>query len=547
MTGFCTRARDCWRNRSASLTSNLQPLASVFMKLYGREYPAKYDAIVIGSGIGGLFCANLLAQEGLKVLIIEQHYVLGGYCSTFRRKKFVFDSATHFYPLLGNPSTSPGKLLKKLGITTEWIKMDPVDKFHFPGGETFVVPADFGLYLKRLKDRFPHQVDQIDRFFAEVREAYLYGLLYFFKDIRNDKAEKYLSYTVEQKLLEHFQDPKLRAYLIADHSHWGSLPSRTSFLFDSTLRLAYFLGNYYPKGGSQIFADDLGESLRQKGGHVLLCGMVRKIIIEDGRAVGVAVQPRFGHNKDIVEFRAPVVVSNADAIQTYRELIGEQHCGQEVIDGLLKLRPSVPVFLTHIGMKKLPHDLMDSTEGYYWRSWDPEDLTRTFFKIFFTTLLDPSVAPPDHDILIIQKWNAIDYDKVHNWREVKVEIENYIMEQLRKLLPGLDDLIVIKLSAAANTSYQYTLNYQGSMLGWEMSPDQLGAMRPSNETPIQDLHLVGHWTQPGGGIVPVIVSAQRVAETILKGRDWGTRSAGILDGSPEGMSSLHTRERRNHE
>ena len=55
------------------------------------------------------------------------------------------------------------------------------------------------------------------------------------------------------------------------------------------------------------------------------------------------------------------------------------------------------------------------------------------------------------------------------------------------------------------------------MLGWEMSPDQLGAARLPTSTPIQGLHLVGHWAQPGGGITPVMICAQRVAEEILSG------------------------------
>ena len=91
-----------------------------------------YDAIVIGSGIGGLFCANILAKAGLKILLLERHYMLGGFCSTFRRRGFIFDAATHFYPLLGNPTTLTGKLLQDLEIPTQWIKMDPVDQFHLP-------------------------------------------------------------------------------------------------------------------------------------------------------------------------------------------------------------------------------------------------------------------------------------------------------------------------------------------------------------------------------------------------------------------------------
>src|SRR5215813_13057834 len=85
---------------------------------------ASYDAVVIGGGIGGIVCANLLVRSRLKVLLVEQHYMLGGFCSTFKRAGFVFDAATHFYPLLGNTSTLTGRLLKELEIPTRWIKMD---------------------------------------------------------------------------------------------------------------------------------------------------------------------------------------------------------------------------------------------------------------------------------------------------------------------------------------------------------------------------------------------------------------------------------------
>src|SRR6266568_2022582 len=138
-----------------------------------------YDAIVIGAGIGGLMCANLLAREGLDVLLIEQHYMVGGYCSMFRRKGFTFDAATHFYPLLGNPMTITGALLEALGSRTKWVKMDPVDHFHFPDKSSFSVPADFDEYLTKLRAAFPLEVDAIDRFFHDAREAYLHGLLYY--------------------------------------------------------------------------------------------------------------------------------------------------------------------------------------------------------------------------------------------------------------------------------------------------------------------------------------------------------------------------------
>ncbi|MCP3964028.1 MAG: hypothetical protein GY719_39855, partial [bacterium] len=73
---------------------------------------------------------------------------------------------------------------------------------------------------------------------------------------------------------------------------------------------------------------------------------------------------------------------------------------------------------------------------------------------------------------------------------------------------------VVMTSASAKTSFRYTLNRRGAMLGWEMSPDQLGNGRPEVTGPVENLYFVGHWTKPGVGITPVIVSAMRVAKLI---------------------------------
>ena len=139
-----------------------------FRALKGDPKPS-YDAVVIGAGIGGLVCANLLAKSGLRVLLAEQHYMVGGYCSTFRRAGFTFDAGTHFYPLLGNPATITGELLERMGVPTKWIKMDPVDHFHFPDGSSFSVPAIDTYYEKPIA-AFPHEAAAIDEFFEAARQ-----------------------------------------------------------------------------------------------------------------------------------------------------------------------------------------------------------------------------------------------------------------------------------------------------------------------------------------------------------------------------------------
>jgi prolycopene isomerase len=478
-----------------------------------------YDVVIIGAGVGGLICANLLARAGLRVLLAEQHYMVGGYCSTFRRKGYTFDAATHFYPLLGNPQSITGQLLQDLGITTGWVKMDPVDHFHFPDGSRFSVPADFDAYLTSLKAGFPEERAALDAFFADVRQAYLFGLLYYFRRRETPRMQAYHPLTVRDMLDRHFKNPKLKLLLTADSPHWGSPPSRTSFVFDSMLRLSYFLGNYYPTGGSQAFADELAARFEERGGHILMHTTVRRILVEDGAVCGVDVETGPLHDRYVRQVRADVVVSNADLRQTFERMLAPKWLDGETLARLQRLRPTYACFLTHLGLRDIPTGVLEEAQGYYWDAWDPERMAQNglIFKIFVPTLYEPRMAPAGGHVVIIQKVVETDYAAVEDWAGHKAGIEQYIMRHLERIIPGFSRYISVKMSASARTSYRYTLNYQGAMLGWEMSPDQLGSHRPGISGPVRNMYCVGHWVKPGGGITPVIISAMHAAQDIIDG------------------------------
>jgi phytoene dehydrogenase-like protein len=478
-----------------------------------------YDAVIIGAGIGGLVCANLLARQNLKVLLVEQHYMVGGYCSTFKRDGYTFDAASHFYPLLGNPTSMTGKLLKKLGITTQWAKMDPVDLFHLPDGSTFEVSADFEIYLDKLKATFPLEAQAIDAFFSDVREAYMHGLLYYFRRRQTDRIKRYQHLTVKQVLDTFFTDERLKLVLTADSPHWGVPPSRTSFVFDSMLRLSYFLGNYYPVGGSQAFADELAQRFEEQGGHVLMHTMVNRILTSNGAACGIEIETGPRRQRHLKSVQANVVVSNGDLLQTVEHMLGPEVVDADYLNHLKQLRSSFPCYLMHIGVKGISTETLEQAQGYYWNDWDADlmgrkDLT---FKIFVPTLFEPAMAPPGGHVVIVQKVLDMDYEGVEDWHAHKDEIDAYILKNLDRVIPGFTDHIVVSTSASAHTSHRFTLNNQGAMLGWEISPDQLGENRPDIKGPIDNMYFTGHWVQPGGGITPVIISAMQVADVVAGG------------------------------
>ncbi len=490
-----------------------------------------YDVVIVGAGIGGLVCANLLQREGLKVLLVEQHYMAGGYCSTFRRKGYTFDAATHFYPLLGNPTTMTGKLLLDLGIDTGWIKMDPVDTFHFPDGSHFHVPADFPEYKAQLAAMFPQEAENITRFFELARETYLLGLLCYFRGRDTDQLNAYRNWTIRDVLDRHFRDPKLKLLLTADCPHWGSSPDRTSFVFDSMLRLSYFLGNYYPVEGSQAFADTLASRFEELGGDIMMSTKANQIVVREGRACGVLVETDRGNLKGTRQINADIVISNADLLQTLEHLLPPEYVDPLYVQAARKLRPTYPCYLVHIGLQGVSHEVIEQAQGYYWEGWNSDEVARgsLWGKIFSPTVYEPRMAPPGCQIVILQKVIELDYDAVTDWPTHKQEIEDFLISKLEAAIPGIGEKIVVKTTASAKTSYRFTLNHVGAMLGWEMTPDQLGQRRPGIVGPVKNLYQVGHWVQPGGGITPVMVSAVEVAKLVIGKSKSRPAAAGILE------------------
>lgn len=478
--------------------------------------------VVIGAGIGGLFCATELVRAGLRVLLVEQHYMVGGYCSTFRRGGYTFDAATHFYPLLGNPSTLTGKILAELGLgDLRWVQMDPVDTFHFPDGSQFRVPADYDTYRAALSRDFPEQQAALEAFFTLAREAYLVGLLAYFRGRETPRFKQLESWTLQDALDRLIPDPKLRLLLAADCAHWGSRPGRTSFVFDSMLRFSYFLGNFYPAGGSQVFADALAGRFEELGGDLMIHTRATRILTNQeapgALATGVELLTEKGALKGSHRVRAGVVVANGDLLATLDQLLPPTVVAAGLREQLGSLRPSFPCFLTHLGLEGVETAALEAVQGYYWADWDTEQVGRQGLrcKIFAPTVYEPAMAPPGGQVVILQKVLEMDYHQISDWPRHKQEVEDGIFGHFCKVLPGVADRVVVKLSASARTSWRFTQNYQGAMLGWEMAPDQLGERRP--EKLLDNLHLVGHWTRPGGGITPVIVSAIAVAREILQG------------------------------
>ncbi len=136
------------------------------------EIDSRYDAIVIGSGLGGLSSAALMAKAGKKVLVLERHYTAGGFTHSFRRQGYEWDVGVHYIGEVHNPA-SP--LRRVFDVITDghlqWAKMDPVYDKIIIKDQQYNFVAGAAQFREELLKSFPHARAQIDDYLKHIRAA----------------------------------------------------------------------------------------------------------------------------------------------------------------------------------------------------------------------------------------------------------------------------------------------------------------------------------------------------------------------------------------
>ncbi|MEM6991574.1 MAG: NAD(P)-binding protein, partial [Myxococcota bacterium] len=142
-------------------------------KSWSRHIPdGAWDYIVIGSGMGGMTAAAILAKLGKRVLVLEQHYVPGGFTHTFKRKKWVWDVGVHAVGEVTTHSMTGRILHAVTDGELQWNSLGEVyDEFHYPDGFRIDFPDTPKKFRQNLIDAFPDETEAIDAYLAQVREV----------------------------------------------------------------------------------------------------------------------------------------------------------------------------------------------------------------------------------------------------------------------------------------------------------------------------------------------------------------------------------------
>lgn len=258
----------------------------------------------------------------------------------------------------------------------------------------------------------------------------------------------------------------------------------------------FFDGGFFPAGGPQVLADAMVEVIESYGGEVRLRTPVRKIIVENGQAVGVEL-------KSGATLRADAIISNADVQRTFLELIGQEHVPSPFVEKIRGLEPSTSVTMVYLGVDYVP-DIEPVTQV----STDSGQV-----GIAVTSKVDPSLAPKGHSAITLLALTPPDrsgeWDRSSPaYRRQKEEAGNKIIALAETVLPGLREHIVYRQDATPATVARYAWTTGGAIygpaLGW----------RPNAKSPIPGLMLAGAGVFPGAGIEAVVISGIIAADTL---------------------------------
>lgn len=292
-----------------------------------------YDVIVIGSGIGGLTTAGLLARAaGKRVLVLERHTEPGGLTHTFRRDGASWDVGVHYIGQVGPGSRARTYFDYLSGGELEWNRMpDAYDRFVYPDLD-LSVSSDPDRYERELVAAFPQEARAIHRYFKAVRRTTAWAAMGFVQEmvprpmasllrLAQRMGGRTATGTTKAYLDSHFRSPELKAVLASQWGDYGLPPSRSAFAVHAMVVSHYLEGGWFPQGGSARIARTFEKGIEQAGGAVRVAQEVTEILLDDGAASGVRVMDHRGPLSRERVYRAPVIVSAVGASNTFNRLL----------------------------------------------------------------------------------------------------------------------------------------------------------------------------------------------------------------------------------
>ncbi|MFP4896567.1 phytoene desaturase family protein [Paraburkholderia sp. EG304] len=503
------------------------------------------EAIVIGSGIGGLACAAALARCGRVVLVLEQQHTAGGLTQSFSRYGFQWDVGLHYLGEMGPNGQARSVVDWLTGNSITFASLSDVyDVVHFPDDFTVNFARPKPALELELKSKFPHSASEIDTFFNALAEAVHAGrslftrraLAGFFGNVygiwHEQEIRKWWGRSSADVVKDLISDPRLRAVLFAQRGDYGGMePSRTSFGMLAVVMSHYLNGGYYPIGGAKVFAETLIPVVEEAGGMVRLNAKVRALHVQNNAATAVELN-------DGTLLYAPAIYSDIGARNTVGLLpsdLRETAWAKEI----LSFSPSVCHVTLYLGLTgDIRAHGASGANHWFHETWDagsgvwqgPAEASAPVLFVSFPSLKDPAHARDDKQRHTAEVVTIINWDLFARWDgtmvqqrpqeydELKATLARSLLAQFTSHFPELAPMVTFHEVSTPLTMSSYTGAQQGASYGLEVSSRRFLSKALNIRTPISRLFLTGQdVTSPGvtAALMAGVLSAASIEHEVF--------------------------------
>ncbi len=473
----------------------------------GKNYD--YDTIIIGAGISGLVCGCYLAKAGLKTLIVEKNSNVGGYCTSFKRNGFFFDACVYSLSSL-REGGSINRIFRDFDLEDDVkiINNDIPDIILTPKHKLYL-NRNVNKTILEFQRAFPQEKTEIRTFFEYIVSSPVINLT----KVKNITFEKMLDAYFKNKEL-------ITALSIILLGYTGLPPSKLSALVACLVYKEFvFDGGYYPESGMQSFSNALANKFQNLGGTLLSSTKVERITIKDGKVSGIKT-----NSNDL--YCTKCVVGACDYREIFFELIGKDNVPQKQIEILDKMEPSLSAFLVYLCLNKNFKNNSD-LKSHVWIIENNYDEIEKIYDnlnndIYDYVALSSATQKSSNNTTNNKKDSLFLYTNMPfktstSWSdEKKNEISGGLIKMAGRLIENIGESIDSKIVATPNTLYKWTSNYKGACYGLADTVSQFSSPDFSENTFLDNLFLVGHWSNKSSGITSVANNAYWTSSRIIK-------------------------------
>jgi all-trans-retinol 13,14-reductase len=481
-----------------------------------------YDTIIIGSGIGSLTTAAILAKQGQKVLVLERHYTAGGFTHVFKRKGYEWDVGIHYIGEVQRPNSVVKKLFDYISDSNiKWADMGEVYDKIVIGNKQYDFVKGVQNFKDKLVEYFPDEKEAIDGYVKLVFDS-TNAATKFYMDkaisplmsriIGGSMRKEFLKLsdkTTYEVLKSLTDNEELIKVLSGQYGDYGVTPKKSSFAMHASVARHYFGGGSFPVGGSSEIVKNIDPIIEAAGGTILIRAEVKEVRITNNKATGVVMS-------DGKVFAADNIVSGAGIMTTYQKLLpAEVVANHNLNEQLQKVERSAAHACLYIGLKGTPTEL-ELPKTNYWVYPDDadhdtcidrylENLDEPFPMVYisFPSAKDPDFTKryPDRstiDIITLVPFEAFaEWDgsrwmkRGDDYKELKEKLARRLLNELYKQQPQLEGCVeYYELSTPLTT--QHFINYEkGEIYGLDATPERFRQKFLKPRTPIKNFYLTG--------------------------------------------------------